>query len=48
MEGFIWVVEVIGQLFGVFDITLLGIPIYAYFVMAFIFTLLAKFLHARR
>ena len=48
MAGFTWVLSAIGQLFGIFNVQLLGVPVYAYFVLAFVFGLLAKFLHGRR
>lgn len=48
MQLFNWVLSVIGSLFGLFELTILGVPIYVFMIMAFVFTLLANFIHGRK
>lgn len=48
MNGFSWVLSVIVGIFGLFDTLILGVPMYAYLIFAFIMGLVANFIQGRR
>lgn len=48
MDMLNWILSVMGSLFTLFEMQILGIPLYVITITVFVFGLLAKFMHGRR
>ena len=48
MDGFNLLISIIGRVFGLLDLPILGVPMYVYFMAVFLLGMLAKFIHGRK